>query len=116
VRVHHVALRVRDPEAAAAFYTGVLGLREVRRFTEGEVVRSVWLSAEGTLLMLERTLRVAGPPEGSAHLLAFAVEDLMSWEDRLARAAVPIVDRTPHTLYFCDPDGHRLGVTVFPGF
>jgi glyoxylase I family protein len=116
MRIHHLALRVRDPEAAAAFYTKVLGLREVRRFAEGDGLRSVWLAAEDTLLMLERSLRGAGTSDGSAHLLAFAVEDLLSWEDRLTRAAVPISDRTPHTLYFCDPDGHRLGVTTFPGF
>ena len=111
-----MALRVRDPEKAAAFYTGVLGLREVRRFAEGDVVRSVWLTSEGTLLMLERTLRGIGETAGSAHLLAFAVDELTSWEGRLAKASVAIADRTAHTLYFCDPDGHRLGLTVFPGF
>jgi catechol 2,3-dioxygenase-like lactoylglutathione lyase family enzyme len=116
VRIHHLALRVRDPEAAAAFYTKVVGLREVRRFAEGDLLRSVWLAAENTLLMLERSLRGAGTADGSAHLLAFAVDDLASWEDRLTRAAVPISDRTEHTLYFCDPDGHRLGVTTFPAF
>jgi catechol 2,3-dioxygenase-like lactoylglutathione lyase family enzyme len=31
-RIHHVALRVSDPERALRFYGGVLGLEEVRRF------------------------------------------------------------------------------------
>ena len=32
--IHHVALRVADPERAAAFYAGVLGLRESRRMED----------------------------------------------------------------------------------
>lgn len=114
MRLHHLALRVRDPERAAAFYGGVLGLPEVRRFAEGGAVRSLWLAADGTVLMLERALKGPGPDGGSAHLLAFAVDDLAAWEARLLQAGLAVLDRTPHTLYVSDPDGHRVGLTVFP--
>ena len=114
MRIHHLALRVRDPERAAAFYGGLLGLAEVRRFVEGDAVRSLWLAAEGTVLMLERALKGGGPEGGSAHLLAFAVDDLAAWEARLERAGLAVTDRTAHTLYLSDPDGHRVGLTVFP--
>ena len=64
--------------------------------------------------MLERALRGRGSNDGSGHLLAFGVDDLASWEARLAAGGIPIVDRTAHTLYVQDPDGHRVGLTSSP--
>jgi catechol 2,3-dioxygenase-like lactoylglutathione lyase family enzyme len=112
--VHHVALRVADPLRSLAFYEGLLGLRELRRFEEGEAVRSIWLQAGDTVVMLEQQLRGGGPEGGSGHLLAFAVTDLPAWEHRLAAAGAAVEDRTAHTLYLRDPDGHRVGLSSFP--
>jgi catechol 2,3-dioxygenase-like lactoylglutathione lyase family enzyme len=113
LRIHHVALRVADCERSATFYSGVLGLRELRRFEESGSLRSIWLATGDATLMLERALKGAGPDDGSGHLLAFAVEDLPDWERRLALAGVAIQDRTAATLYVRDPDGHRVGLSVF---
>ena len=115
MRVHHLALRVADPERAAAFYRGLLGLEELRRFEEAGGLRSVWLKAGDAVLMLERALRGPGAAAGSAHVLAFAVDDLQGWESRLAGAGIAVADRTLHTLYINDPDGHRVGLTVYGG-
>jgi hypothetical protein len=62
--------------------------------------------------MLERSLRGAGPAQGSGHVLAFEAGDLRLWEERLAAAGVPIDDRTEATLFIRDPDGHRVGLSV----
>ncbi|HEY3121726.1 MAG TPA: VOC family protein [Vicinamibacteria bacterium] len=113
MRIHHVALRVADCERSAAFYSGVLGLRETRRFEESGSLRSIWLAAGEATLMLERALKGAGRDDGSGHLLAFAVDDLPGWERRLALAGVAVQDRTAATLYLQDPDGHRVGLSVF---
>ena len=113
-RIHHVALRVADPERALRFYSGVLGLDEARRFEEGGRVRSIWLSVGDAVLMLEREIKSAGAEAGSGHVLVFAVSDLAAWESRLAAAGVAIADRTAATLYVVDPDGHRVGLSVFP--
>ena len=116
MRLHHVALRVADCERAAAFYSGVLGLPERRRLlAEDGTLRAIWLDADGVLLMLERSLRGAGDAGGSGHLLALAVEGLAEWEARLGAARVAVEDRTAHTLYVRDPDGHRVGLSVSPG-
>jgi catechol 2,3-dioxygenase-like lactoylglutathione lyase family enzyme len=120
-RIHHVALRVADPERALRFYSGVLGLDEARRFDEGGRVRSIWLSVGDAVLMLEREIKCsggaarkgAGAREGSGHILVLAVADLGTWEERLAAAGVAIADRTASTLYVVDPDGHRVGLSVF---
>ena len=112
-RIHHVALRVLDPERSLRFYGGVLGLPEARRFDEGGRVRSIWVRIGDAVLMLEREIRGEAAREGSGHVIAFAVADLAPWEDRLAAAGVAIADRTASTLYVLDPDGHRVGLSVF---
>jgi glyoxylase I family protein len=112
-RIHHLALRVRDCERAAAFYAGVVGLTETRRRLVGNEVRSIWLSAGEVVLMLELSLRGGGAEAGSAHVLVFEARALGEWEARLASAGIAVVDRTEHTVYANDPDGHRVGFTVF---
>jgi hypothetical protein len=106
-------LRVADLHRALAFYSGLLGLPEVRRLEDGGAgLRAVWLAAGETVLMLERSLRGSGPASGSGHVLAFAADDLPVWEARLTAAGVPIDDRTAETLFVRDPDGHRVGLTT----
>jgi catechol 2,3-dioxygenase-like lactoylglutathione lyase family enzyme len=111
--IHHLALRVADLERARRFYSDLLGLAELRRQEGPEGKRSIWLDAGPVVLMLERELRGEGAPSGSGHLLALAVADLGEWEERLRAAGVAVLDRTEHTLYFRDPDGHRVGVSDF---
>jgi catechol 2,3-dioxygenase-like lactoylglutathione lyase family enzyme len=114
MHIHHLALRVADLQRALAFYAGLLGLAERRRQTDDQGhLRAVWLDAGGVVLMLERALKGAGAAAGSGHVLAFAVDDLAAWEARLAAAGRPIEDRTEKTLYVSDPDGHRVGLSVF---
>lgn len=118
--LHHLALRVADLERAAAFYTGVLGLAELRRHVDdGGGLRAVWLDLAGDrdgggpILMLERALRGRGADAGSAHVLAVAVADLEEAAARLDAAGVAIDDRTAFTLFVRDPDGHRVGLSIF---
>ncbi len=111
--IHHLALRVADPERARAFYADLLGLAERRRLEDAQGLRAIWLDAGPVVLMLERELRGKGAGSGSGHLLALAVADLGGWEERLRRAGVAVEDRTEHTLYFRDPDGHRVGLSEF---
>lgn len=111
--IHHLALRVADVERSLSFYSGLLGLRQIRRQDNEHGLSSAWLEAGKTILMLERHLAGARASAGSGHLLAFAVDDLLGWADRLAAAGIPIEGRTEHTLYVLDPDGHRVGLSEF---
>jgi catechol 2,3-dioxygenase-like lactoylglutathione lyase family enzyme len=114
LRIHHVALRVTDCQRAAAFYGSVLGLQELRRSEEMGRLRAVWLALDQGVLMLEHSLRGAGPEAGSGHVLAFAVDDLATWEQRLSEAGIAITDRTAYTVFVNDPDGHRVALSIFP--
>jgi glyoxylase I family protein len=111
LRLHHIALRARDPSATTAFYASVIGLREVRRDTER---RSFWLEAHGVVLMIEQA-EPGEPlvPPDSKELLAFAIDDREAWRLRLAAAGVAIEAETPYTLYFRDPDGRRVAVSAY---
>jgi catechol 2,3-dioxygenase-like lactoylglutathione lyase family enzyme len=111
--IHHVALRVSDCARSARFYEQAFGLREIRRAESKDGLRAVWLSAGGTVLMLERSLRGEGPGEGSGHVLIFPAADLAVAEERFKAMGVAVNDRTPSTLYVSDPDGHRAGVSTF---
>lgn len=116
MRVHHLALRVRDLDAASGFYRDVLGLAFEREQRDAAGRRrAVWFRLDDVVLMLELHLRgSATMQQGSGHVLALAIDDLEAWEARLARHGVPVDDRTPFTLFVSDPDGHRVGLTVHP--
>jgi catechol 2,3-dioxygenase-like lactoylglutathione lyase family enzyme len=117
LRIHHLALRTRDPARIARFYGDVLGLPIARR---DETRGSVWLEATGVVLMIEPAdASEPAPNEGTRELLAFAIDpasphpDLPAWRARLGEANVPIEAETPFTLYFRDPEGRRLAVSAF---
>lgn len=116
MRVHHIAIQVRDLERARSFYVDVLGLPEVRRQPQ-----SVWLDAEGTLLMLEKCDDTEGPapwrsPRAALHLLALAIgaSEREAWRARLQAAGAPLEGETAFTLYTRDPDGTRIGLSSYP--
>jgi catechol 2,3-dioxygenase-like lactoylglutathione lyase family enzyme len=111
VQIHHLALRVADCARSLRFYSGVLGLAQIAGREGGG---AVWLRAGGAILMLEDSLRGSGPDAGSGHVLAFEIDDVAAWERRFAAAGIVIADRTDHTLYVQDPDGHRVGLSAFP--
>ena len=113
-RLHHLALRVADPELSARFYAEVFGLPALRTHQDPDgFVYAVWLGLGDGILMLERSLRPRGPEVGSAHVLVLVADDLESAAARLAAAGVEIAERSEYTLYFLDPDGHRLGLSAY---
>lgn len=117
-------LYAADVDAAAAFYTGVLGLRETGR-VEG---RHVFLRCGERMLLLfdpAVTERAGGevPPHGArgpGHV-AFAVHDgeLPRWRAHLAEVGVEIErevfwPRGGSSLYLRDPAGNSVELTT-PG-
>lgn len=122
--IHHLAIRVGDVQRSRDFYVDVLGAKEIPRpsppaSAPGDAPRpsAVWLRCDAIVLMLETTLRGAGPEQGSGHVLALSAatagETLDACQSRLHRFGVSIDDRTDNTIYFRDPDGHRLALSDY---
>ena len=121
--VHHVAVKAKDPERTAAFYREVLRLSETDRHEDDRGLRSVWLKASDTVLMIERSdTAQPGPapafdedPPG-LHLLALRIrpEDRSAWIRELEARGHPVVQQTDYTLYVSDPEGNRVGLSTWP--
>lgn len=132
--VHHLAIQVRDLVQAERFYVDVLGLPVLRRWpAQSGADRSLWIALGGgsaaratAFLALEVVPLRADQPTAAEdpsragrpghHLLALGIarSERAAWEARLAAAGVPITGRSAYTLYFCDPEGNRLGLSHYP--
>jgi catechol 2,3-dioxygenase-like lactoylglutathione lyase family enzyme len=113
MRLHHLAFRTRDLARLERFYVEGLGLAVVRR----QEARSVWLDADGALLMLELSeVDEPSPALGTKELVAFAVaaDSRALYTERLTRAGVRVEASTDFTLYVRDPDGRRIGLSSYP--
>ena len=102
-RVHHVAVVVRDLDAALGFYRGALGMElEVVLPIESDGVRIAFLPVgESKVELVEPT----DPSTGVArflesrgegfHHVCFEVDDLAAELARLAREGVELIDQAP---------------------
>lgn len=126
--IHHFAIQVRDLVAAERFYCDVLGLTVIRRWpAPGGGERSVWVATgapSATFIALEAVasdgpIAAEDPQRASRpghHLLALGIgrAERATWEARLAAAGVAVTHRTAFTIYFCDSEGNRLGLSHYP--
>lgn len=123
LRVHHVAIVVRDVQTCAQFYRVVLGLEELQAPRPGVS----WFRLGDAILMIEPLVDLeAGPaldPEDvnqgtrpGLHLLSLAihVDERPSWETRLSTHGVAITNRSDYSLYFRDPENNRLALSHYP--
>lgn len=119
--LHHLAVVVRDLEAAERFYVGVLDLPVKRRWhDDAGQPRSVWVElAGGAFLAIERA-GAAGPTRSDVapglHCVAFAIDvaDRETCRARLAAAGHPVERETAYTLYTRDPDGALVALSHHP--
>ncbi len=119
--VHHLAVVVRDLEAAERFYVGVLDLPVTRRWQDDAgQPRSVWVElAHGAFLAIERAGAAAPTRSDLApglHCVAFAIEpaERELYRARLAAAGHPVERETAYTLYTRDPDGTLVALSHHP--
>lgn len=120
VGVLETALYARDLDAAEDFYARVLGL-EVESKVPG---RHLFLRSGGSMVLVfdpEATARSTGPvpPHGATgpgHV-AFAVDDLSAWPQRLRAAGVDVEadlewPNGGRSIYIRDPAGNSVELTT----
>lgn len=126
MRVHHLAVVVKDLKRSSAFYGEALGLRELRRWQNDQGAdRSIWYALEeegGCFLAVE--LAAANSTENWAksdgdpgwHCIALAIQpsEREYIRNRLAHAGIAIERESPYTLYIRDPDGALIGLSHYP--
>ena len=128
---HHVALRCRDSQETADFYTGLLGAKFVaalrartRHADNSEILHTFFQLEDGSHIAFfelpERTPQGWDPntPRWVQHF-AFAIADLdvqLEMKTRLEAAGVevdgPKNGPTCTSIYFSDPSGNRLELAV----
>jgi hypothetical protein len=92
-----------------------LGVVRTNKLQTGRI-RSVWLEAGATLLMLELADATEAPyPKGSYELVCFGARTRKELDGRRARVSrhVRIEGETDYTFYFRDPDGRRVGISCY---
>ena len=121
-KVGHVVLRVRDLDAALAFYAGVLGLKEVARHDFGEgpmAFLSTGNSHHDIALVEAGTTTGSGEPGGLHHValkVGESLDDLARVKRYLDERGVAIHMTLDHRVsqgvYVSDPDGNLLELYV----
>lgn len=119
----HTRYRVHDLEKTVRFYTGVLGLQEVRRHTSGRGSQLVFLKAPESEEEIEICkFDESGPVQVGPDLthLAFLVDDIDAFAREAAAKGYPLSDG-PHrsewggAIAFIDaPEGYEVELIQRP--
>ena len=134
--IHHVAYRCKDAKETVEWYGRMLNMDFVLAIAEDEVPSTrqpdpymhVFLDAGGGNVLAFFELPTQPPmgrdpntPEWVQHI-AFkvdSVDTLLATKSRLEAAGIPVVGPTDHTIfqsiYFFDPNGHRLELACDTG-
>ncbi len=133
-KLHHAAFRCKDARATATFYTEVLGLKFSHAMGEDTVpstgvysphVHIFFEMEDGSAIAFFEAPNDPGnmkdleSPDWIQHF-AFEVESieaLLAAKERIEAMGIPVVGPTDHdgfilSIYFFDPSGHRLELTV----
>ncbi|MDR5905671.1 fosfomycin resistance glutathione transferase [Franzmannia qiaohouensis] len=108
--INHVTLAVSDLERAFAFYTEVLGLKPIAKWTRG-----AYLQAGDDWICLSLDAEARSAPHPDYTHLAFSVPS-QAFNDtadaiRACNATIWKHNRSEgDSLYFLDPDGHKLEI------
>lgn len=115
--IDHVEVFVRDLDNAARWYKEVLGLEEVGRWDPEPVM----IGAGGTKLALFKA--ESDRPQAAEglhwHRVAWKTDraGFAAAQKHLAGLGIefrgPVDHQRSHSIYFQDPDGHRLEITCY---
>jgi catechol 2,3-dioxygenase-like lactoylglutathione lyase family enzyme len=135
-KIHHVAYRCNDARETVEWYGKHLGMKFVLAIAEDQVPSTkepdpymhVFLDAGGGNILAFFELPTKPPMDRDRNTPAWvqhlamqvdSVDTLVATKVRLEAAGIPVVGPTDHTLfksiYFFDPNGHRLELAANTG-
>lgn len=135
-KIHHVAYRCNDARETVEWYGKHLGMKFVLAIAEDQVPSTkepdpymhVFLDAGGGNILAFFELPTKPPMDRDRNTPAWvqhlamqvdSVDTLVATKARLEAAGIPVVGPTDHTLfksiYFFDPNGHRLELAANTG-
>lgn len=130
LRLDHVAIPIRDPDATHNFYSGVLGLPLVSAMSGGDWGGKEWLMLiyglgdDRQLALIafrgaSPEAQPAGLPKDSRHyaLAAADLDALSAWRKKISAAGLAFWEEDhgdQKSLYFEDPNGVMLEITAPP--
>jgi catechol 2,3-dioxygenase-like lactoylglutathione lyase family enzyme len=109
--INHITLCVRDLDRALRFYVGLLGCRPRARWARG-----AYLEAGTLWLCLELDERAGVPQIGDSHIaFSLRASEFAAFADAIRASGATIWKENRsegESLYFEDPDGHKLEIHV----
>jgi catechol 2,3-dioxygenase-like lactoylglutathione lyase family enzyme len=106
--INHVTFSVGDLQVSFEFYVRVLGLRPVARWARGAYLLAgeLWIT-----LILDESARKDAPDEYTHVALSVSEDGFDALAERIRRSEARIWQENETegaSLYFTDPDGHKL--------
>lgn len=124
MKVGFTTIEVKDLEASVSFYTKIMGLREVKRFSPHPAMQFVFVKGEdGGVLQLSKNSNASNEEPAGAHALkqiGIEVEDLKGMVDSLKENNVTFLTNLIETpagvkmLFIKDPND--VTIELIEGF